>query len=191
MNIQQHRLPSQRDLTWWEWGVYKCRSVQRGHRAECLSWPCHQQLWTQILRQWWWQETIPNIFRGSVDHLTLLFGFRWHGHVVELIHQPYTIRRINNNENKCDISECKHVSATCYQLAEMLLTSCLTWVWRYTVSAFHCAEEWTSSGDTWEGMRSGPVGSECLESGRKTACRNYFTMSCFNVSNVYPWINKF
>lgn len=55
----------------------------------------------------------------------------------------------------------------------MLLTSYLSWVWRCMVSAFHCAEEWTSSGDTWEGMQSGPVGSKCSESGRKTACRKW------------------
>lgn len=32
------------------------------------------------------------------------------------------------------------------------------------VSAFHYAEEWTSSDDTWEGKQSGPVGSECAGS---------------------------
>ena len=63
-----------------------------------------------------------------------------------------------------------HILTIWCQLSEMLLTSCLSWVWRYMVSAFHCAEEWTSSGDTWEGMQSGPVGSECLESGRKNVC---------------------
>lgn len=35
----------------------------------------------------------PNVFGFIVGHLTLLFGFRWHGHVVELIHQPYTGRQ--------------------------------------------------------------------------------------------------
>lgn len=34
------------------------------------------------------------------------------------------------------------------------------------VSAFHYAEEWTSSSDTWEGKQSGPVGSERAESRR-------------------------
>lgn len=52
-------------------------------------------------------------------------------------------------------------------LAERLLTSCPSWVWRCRVSAFHYAEEWTSTCGTWEGTQSGPVGSEWPESGRK------------------------
>lgn len=48
------------------------------------------------------------------------------------------------------------------------------------VSAFHYAEEWTSSGDTWEGTQSGPVGSECSESGRKIVRRKRYMPSCFD-----------
>lgn len=54
------------------------------------------------------------------------------------------------------------------------------------VSAFHYAEEWTSSGDTWEDMQSGPVGSKCSESGRKTACRKRNMTSYFEISNLTP-----
>lgn len=32
------------------------------------------------------------MFGFAVERLTLLFDFRWHRHVVELIHQPYTVR---------------------------------------------------------------------------------------------------
>lgn len=55
------------------------------------------------------------------------------------------------------------------------------------VSAFHYAEEWTSSGDTWEGRQSGPAESECSELGKEMACRkgtvtSYFKMSTFNTN---------
>lgn len=44
------------------------------------------------------------------------------------------------------------------------LTSCPSWAWRCTASAFRCTEGWTSSGGTWGDMRSGPAGSERQES---------------------------
>ena len=46
----------------------------------------------QITDQWCCQKVIPNVFGRVLWSLTLLFGFRWHRHVVELIHQPYTVR---------------------------------------------------------------------------------------------------
>lgn len=66
---------------------------------------------------------------------------------------------------------------------KMWLTSCLSWVWRCTVSAFHCREEWTSSDGTWEDMQSGPVGSECWQSGRTTVCRKQASF-VFLISHV-------
>lgn len=55
------------------------------------------------------------------------------------------------------------------------------------VSVFRYAEEWTSSGGTWEGMRLGPVGSECSESGRKNYIKD--KQRCmrhdFNSSNYF------
>lgn len=67
--------------------------------------------------------------------------------------------------------------------AGTVLTSCLSWVWRYMVSVFHYAEEWTSSGDTWEGTQSGPVGSECWESGMNKHVEKAMT-GCFNRSTL-------
>lgn len=76
----------------------------------------------------------------------------------------FTSRTLSQRNNG-DEQE-KKIGAIWYRQAEALLTSCLSWVWRCMVSAFQCAEEWTSSGDTWEGKQSGPVGSECTESGK-------------------------
>lgn len=113
------------------------------------------------------------IFESAVEHLTLLFSFRWHGHIVELIHQPDTVRK-----KKIVLVRAEQISAVQQLPAKMLLTSCLSWVWRCMVSVFHYAREWTSSGDTWEGMRSGPVGSKCSESGKKTACGKLLGLLC-------------
>lgn len=86
--------PSRRDLIWWEWGVCKCTSVQKEHQDECLSWPYRQQLSTTTTTHnimSFKQETITNSIGRAFGWLTLLFGFRWHGHVVEFIHKPHAV----------------------------------------------------------------------------------------------------
>lgn len=87
--------PSRRDLIWWEWGVCKCTSVQKEHQDECLSWPYRQQLSTTMTHNImsFRQETITNTVERALGWLTLLFGFRWHGHVVEFIHKPHAVNR--------------------------------------------------------------------------------------------------
>lgn len=167
--VKQHGLPSLRDLTWWEWGVYICRLVQKGHQAECLSWPFHQQLRgheahhvSDVDRKW--DQMSLDLLLDILPCCLALDGTGM------LLNSFTSLTLADRRKQWWRLILTSHILTIWCRLSEMLLTSCLSWVWRYMVSAFHCAEEWTSSGDTWEGMQSGPVGSECLESGRKNVC---------------------
>lgn len=90
---RQHGLPSQRDSTWWVWGVYKCRSAQRVHQAECLSWPYHQQLWTH----YWWQENKQWWVEAINKHQTQFRRLQWQ-----------KIRGIRKNVAVKSVHHCKH-----------------------------------------------------------------------------------
>lgn len=61
--------------------------------------------------------------KKNTKHLTLLFGFRWHGHVVELVYQPYTVRQkqtmvtsLSKTHFKMFIRACKNAA---YKLSIM------------------------------------------------------------------------
>lgn len=109
--LMKQSLPSQTDLTWWEWEVYKCMLAQKGHRAGCLSWPYRRRLRTQITQILASPaEEEAQISSGcAAQRLTLLFCFRRHGHVVELVDQPYTVGGGGGRRQWWRLS--KHISA--------------------------------------------------------------------------------
>ncbi len=170
-------------------------SVQKGHQYECLSWPYRQQLWKHksfiiSAAERKWSQMSLDVLANISPCCLALDG-------TGMLLNSFTNLTLSERRKHGWHLWATHISEFWYELAEMLLTSYLSWVWRYMVSAFHYAEEWTSSGDTWEGMRSGPVGSEWLESGRKTACRTNYKRSFFNISNlikmdelVLIWLNS-
>lgn len=170
--------PSRRDLIWWEWGVCKCTSVQKEHQDECLSWPYRQQLSTTTTHNImsFRQETITNTSGALLDDSPCCLVLDGTG----MLLNSFTSLTLSTERQKCE-GGAAHIWAV-WQ-TKMWLTSCLSWVWRCTVSVFHCREEWTSSDGTWEDMQSGPVGSECWQSGGTTVCRKCENTSFFRVSN--------